>query len=401
MGITVISEHGELFGGEARIPVLWICGPPGVGKSTIAWEVYSRLAQDGVSCAYVDIDQLGICYPGRSDEGHEVKAPNLGAVVENFRNAGARIVIVSGVIDAPAVAIYVEAAPAATLKLIRLRLSPEALRARILARSEDAVQLADQVIEYAEALDRGDFPAPCLETDGAAITDAVDQVIRRAETLLRDAPAPADLAPCPARTKAASASRAPMLWLCGPAAVGKSTIGWRIFDEVRNSGTKAAFVDLQQIGFLYPAPPDDPGNHRLKAFNLASMWSTFRADGAGCMVVVGTIDSADETQRYREALPTVDLTVCRLSAGRSTLVDRIAARAAGSGPRLAGDGLLGRTPNVLAMAADRAIADNESMSRAGMGDLCVDTDGRTVEDLARAIRGLTGDWPGEGVSASR
>ncbi|WP_416529803.1 hypothetical protein [Streptomyces coelicoflavus] len=44
-------------------PVLWLCGPPGVGKTTVAWELYSRLGRDGIGGAFVDVDQVGICYP--------------------------------------------------------------------------------------------------------------------------------------------------------------------------------------------------------------------------------------------------------------------------------------------------------------------------------------------------
>ena len=43
--------------------VAWQYGAPGVGKSTAAWQLYSDLTDSRVSCAYVDIDQLGMCYP--------------------------------------------------------------------------------------------------------------------------------------------------------------------------------------------------------------------------------------------------------------------------------------------------------------------------------------------------
>lgn len=48
---------------EAAIPVLWLCGPVGVGKTTVGWEIYSQMIASGVEAAYLDIDQLGICYP--------------------------------------------------------------------------------------------------------------------------------------------------------------------------------------------------------------------------------------------------------------------------------------------------------------------------------------------------
>lgn len=40
------------------IPVLWLSGPPGVGKSAVAWVIYERLQGAGAAPAYVDVDQL-------------------------------------------------------------------------------------------------------------------------------------------------------------------------------------------------------------------------------------------------------------------------------------------------------------------------------------------------------
>ena len=74
------------------IPVLWLCGPPGIGKSTVGWEIFTQLAQAGIEAGYVDIDQLGMCYPEpASDTGrHRMKAQNLGAAITLCRlHAGA------------------------------------------------------------------------------------------------------------------------------------------------------------------------------------------------------------------------------------------------------------------------------------------------------------------------
>ena len=39
------------------IPVLWLCGPPGVGKSTVGWEIFTQLTGAGIEAGYVDIDR--------------------------------------------------------------------------------------------------------------------------------------------------------------------------------------------------------------------------------------------------------------------------------------------------------------------------------------------------------
>ncbi len=84
------------------IPVLWVCGPPGVGKTAVAWEIYQRLARTGAHPAHVDVDQLGMCFPTlpQDPDRHALKARNVGALRASFAAAGARMLIVSGVADA-------------------------------------------------------------------------------------------------------------------------------------------------------------------------------------------------------------------------------------------------------------------------------------------------------------
>lgn len=83
-------------------PVLWIFGPPGVGNSTVAWQIFTACSGAETRSGYVDIDQLGICYQERSNDPgrHQLQVANLAAVIDNYRAAGARCVVVSGVVDA-------------------------------------------------------------------------------------------------------------------------------------------------------------------------------------------------------------------------------------------------------------------------------------------------------------
>jgi hypothetical protein len=99
----LVAVPGSITGvtAGARIPVLWICGPAGVGKSTVSWRLYTELASSGVRVAFADSDQLCVCYPAPAgDPGRQhVKALNAGAVIRGFRSAGAQCAIVNGVLS--------------------------------------------------------------------------------------------------------------------------------------------------------------------------------------------------------------------------------------------------------------------------------------------------------------
>ena len=185
----------------------------------------------------------------------------------------------------------------------------------------------------------------------------------------------------------------PVLWLCGPAAVGKSVVGYELFTQVQLHGSTAAYVDLAMIGFCRPVPADDPGNHRAKARNLGAMLPAFRASGARCVVITGGVSRLDSVQRYAEALPDSTVTLVRLRAGPEQLTQRILLRGRGGGPGIPGDELNGRPVEDLLRFAQDTVREAEELARTGIGDLCVDTDDLTVAEVAELVRARTGGWP--------
>ncbi|GAA2432374.1 AAA family ATPase [Streptomyces macrosporus] len=403
--------------GGAPIPVLWLCGPPGVGKTTVAWQLYSRFVQDGVEAGYVDIDQLGICYPEpAADPGrHRLKTENLGAVVTAFRAAGARCVIVSGVVDASR-GVSAELLPQAALTVWRLRADREELRRRFLGRGIRTDEMA-AALKEADALDTSGFADGCIDTTGHAVT-AVVRLLREQldpwPTLPEAGTAhgPSGTArshssqdtsasfgmsgPCCAGRQSDSHGTAAaderILWLCGATGVGKSTVGFPLHLRALHAGFTSAYVDLDQLGFCAPAPADDPSDHRLKARILAAVWQNYRAVGARRLTVVGPVENQSALDRYAEALPAAATTVCRLHAGGEELTRRVMLRGHGGSWLQPGDPLRGRPAAHLLRVAARATADADAMERAGLGDLQVVTDGLTVEETVDAVCARTG-WP--------
>jgi adenylylsulfate kinase-like enzyme len=297
------------------LPVLWLYGPSGVGKSTAARELFTRLAADGVPVAHVDIDYLGMFYgpptpeswapePASDPVRYRLKTVNLDAVAANARGAGAAGLIVGGIVD-PEHGIDVSLLPNVALTAIRLRAEPEELRRRLEVRGRPDEPF-DEILRDAATLDREDFPGPgaCVDTTGLTVDEVIEQVTEHVKgwpTVRAMATAPHLDAP---------PTGGSILWLNGPRPAGLSAVGYQVYRRLRLAGMRAAYLDLEQVGFLRPARATDPGDHRLKAANLAAVWRTFRARGADCLVAVGSADGPDGEAAYVAALHDVDLAVC-------------------------------------------------------------------------------------------
>ena len=80
---------------RAEVPLLLLCGAPGTGKSSVAWEVYWLLMREGVPVAHVDLDGIGYGPPGHSGS-FDLKFQNVAAVWRNYSDTGAFALVVSG-----------------------------------------------------------------------------------------------------------------------------------------------------------------------------------------------------------------------------------------------------------------------------------------------------------------
>jgi hypothetical protein len=160
-----------------------------------------------------------------------------------------------------------------------------------------------------------------------------------------------------------------------------------VYRQARAAGYRAAFVDLDQLGFHRPVPVDDPGNHRLKAANLAAVWRIFRDSGATCLIAVGPVDDAGTVPAYAAALPSTTVTLCRLDAGPERFTERVLLRGGGTTPAagLPGDELKGQPVEALRRIAQRSAAQARALAAAGVGDLRVDADDRPPEEIAAEI----------------
>jgi hypothetical protein len=349
--MTSESASPSARAGRQRLSVLWLCGPPGAGKSAVGWALYV---------------------------------------------AGCDAVIVSGDVG-PSPGISSGTVLGAALTICRLRASPAELRRRLASRREGPDFVAAALCQ-AEELDRASFADAYADTDGLTVAEVARLVRERCRGWPpeRAAGAAADeAAPPPERVAGAGAGEAgpapaagadgDVLLVCGATGVGKSAAGFDVFlRQLRDAGA-AAYIDLDQIGFMSPVPADDPGGHRLKARNLADLWRAYHAAGARRLVLTGPVPDERAAAGYAGALPAARVTVCRLHAGPAELARRISHRGQGLSWPQPGDPLIAQPEAQLRLVAAQSAAEAAALERSGLGDLRIDTDGETAAGVAGLV----------------
>lgn len=379
--------------------VWWLYGPPCVGKSTTAWELYDHLMR-GKPRAYFDVDQVGMCYPEPTgDPGRfALKTRAAGALVRRLADAGAHTVVVSGVLDKGSLQEVAEEIHGASVTFCRLRVEPEELRRRVEARygPEDVAR----ALAEAQQWDQDGSGHPVVDVGECSPRDAARSVMEaiNAGTPAQAVPASGSCAPSPPENPGRA------VLICGPTAVGKSTVGFGLFMHLLETGRASAYLDLQQLRFLADVPLQgtggEGGGHGVSAACVAGLWVQYRAVGTQDLVVTGSVEQPEDIEHYREALGETPLVVCRLRVAREQLRERILARTRGDGPLLAGDALIGLSAADVERVLQRSWAEQDRLDRMNGVDLVLDSDGLDPEVAAQRLAGML-DRRGQNTPAAK
>lgn len=177
------SASGHSASGESAPAVLVLSGPPGAGKTAVAWQVFRLWTAAGLDPAMVDLDLLGAAWPAPSDDPHQsrLKAANLAAVWANYRATGSRRLVVAAVVESEDELSLLTEAVGSSIIVCRLHATPEVLAERITARSRetggDLSKLIRRASELSSLLASQDVSDFVLDTDHRTIDDVADQVI--------------------------------------------------------------------------------------------------------------------------------------------------------------------------------------------------------------------------------
>ncbi|MFI6291389.1 hypothetical protein ACIBEJ_07355 [Nonomuraea sp. NPDC050790] len=167
------------------VPVLVISGPVGVGKTTVAGEIFDLLLARDVAHAVVDLDNLGLCWPfGEGDPFNDRMAlRNLAAVWRNYAAAGIGRLVVARVVESRAkLDGYRAAVPGAEIVVCRLAAEAGTLRDRVARREAGAAgeALARRAVELAGTPATGDAADFVVVTDDRPVAEVAMEVLRGA-----------------------------------------------------------------------------------------------------------------------------------------------------------------------------------------------------------------------------
>ena len=352
---------------NSRLPVLWLCGAPATGKSTVAWQVFSDLADQELCVGYLDIDQIGMLQPPQDadPQGHRFKVDNLAGMVRSYRTAGAQVLVISGVIDPEHGHDFAEAAPDADITFCHLTVDEPTLRERLAARGCPS-EAADEAMIMMGGL-----------ADALFVTSVIDTTGRDLAGLARDAAALVTAASStPGTQELPECSVGAVTIIIGPRAVGKSSVSWGMAMRRWVSGEPTVYVDLDQVGFLRPAPSDAS----LQAANLGVIWRNALSRGANRLIANGIVSTNEDLAILRHAVRPAPVHALRLAANPDTLWERIRARCVGSPARLINDDLENATPDVQHHVHRLAVGQNVEYAASNLGDEVIDTTNLCIEE---------------------
>jgi len=358
-----------------RLPVFWVCGAAGAGKSVTAWALFQSLAGQGVSAAYVDIDQLGMVYPAIDADPRrdQLKARALASLVPGYAAAGAQVLVVSGVIDTAA---RPDLESTGTVGLTLCLISPgaTALRARITARGWGDETAAEVVAEDA-TLRRAPFVDAVVETSGLTVPQVTSR-LREYVTVASTA--------SPRQGRGPSAATLPVVMVTGPRLTGSSTLGFGLAQNRWRAGQRTGFVDIDQLCFIDGPVAADGSRSVLAIRQFVALHEYLAAQQVGLLIASAHLGGSDE-QILPEHLPAAPVRVLRLRADAATLRAHGRERLLGRPPLLAGDDLAGANPKLLEEVVARALADQAHLDALGDRDRAIDVTRHAASDAIAEI----------------
>jgi predicted kinase len=167
----------------ARVPVVVVTGPVGVGKTTVASAVGDELERRGMAHTVLDVDWLAHTWPAPADDPFNSRLVyrNLADVCRNAIEAGAGRIVLAYVIEdwdgRDAIAACI---PGADLTVVRLTVEPATNAARLRGREspESLAWYLARAPELERIMSANGVGDHVVTTDGWTPAEVASEVLR-------------------------------------------------------------------------------------------------------------------------------------------------------------------------------------------------------------------------------
>jgi hypothetical protein len=353
------------------IPTVWFVGTSGVGKTTVGSQLQNALERRGTRAAFVDADQLRNTAGVDSTED-EFVADGLRAIAPEFERAGARLLIVAGMVDDDAsLARLLPEEPRSNVLVVHLHAAGQTVVDRVVRRQWN-VELANDSVEYSQNFDRG-WVDVTIDTTDLSTTEVVERLIERVVAIAKSPRIP-DSDPTLQPPLGAV-----VIVVAGAGGVGLSSAGFLTFLQGMWGGERIGYVDSHQVGFI-GVDPRATELAALRARNSVAVAAVMARRGVEHVVV--TADPATSRTLVEIAHPEK---VFWLDASDHAIESRHRSRAAGGGPPLAGDHRLGLDEDGIQAGVAAAIIEARDTSIRPPGHVVLDTDSASADEVASQI----------------
>jgi len=164
--------------------LLFISGPVGVGKTTVASELSSLLEIGEIPHTFVDLDALTYTFPRNASDpfGNELALENLVGLWQNSRKRHSKNLIIPRVIEHKDQVVKISDALGIPAPVVcRLTASNETLLERVRTREigSNLKWHEKRSLELSAILDKGKLEDFCITTDGRSITEIATDIMNR------------------------------------------------------------------------------------------------------------------------------------------------------------------------------------------------------------------------------
>ncbi|MDQ1579813.1 MAG: hypothetical protein QOD05_588, partial [Microbacteriaceae bacterium] len=166
------------------------------------------------------------------------------------------------------------------------------------------------------------------------------------------------------------------IFVNGTVGSGKTTLAYAV--SALETSITHAVIDLDEIRRLRPAPATDRFAHEVELRNLRSIADNYREAGAERFILAGVLEHEADIGRYREALGSDGMFICRLTVAPDIVKKRLARRHE-------------RDQMGLIWHRDRAVELARILATNTFDDMVLDSSGVEPSRLASALR-LAAGW---------